>query len=233
MNPSILISDRFDKKEYSRNEINLFASDFAGKLETLPNPVLLPAQRALVRSLLTTFQASLGQAAITEGVQKGGTLTRIQAGDATKDFISRHEGLVRSKFGKESAAYLEFYPHGIGEYQRATAEGFRALLMRYVNAAVKWVQPLGEAFKAEVLAMQQQYIDARDSQTEVKGTHSDAADQVRAARKALTVELTRSLLLTAAASVDDPEGFNRWFNFGLLQADNPNKPAQPEPLPGE
>ena len=233
MDPFLLTNDRFDKKDYSRNEINLFASDFAGRLENLPNPVLSPDDRALVRSLLTAFQSALGVQATTIGQQVGGTLTRQQAGDAARAFISQQEGLVRAKFGKASAPYLEFYPQGISEYQRATVEGLRALLERYATAATNHSQQLGESFKSEVLALKQQYNDARDSQTAALGIHDGSSDLVNAARKALTVQLTRCLLLTAAACVDDPEAFSRWFNFGLLEADNKNKPVQPEPVPGE
>lgn len=231
MNPVKFCNDLFDNSQYSRNEINLFASDFAGRLENLPNPVLSSEDQSLVRSHLTAFQTALGVQATTIGRQVGGTLTRLQAGDASRTFISRQEGLVRAKFGKASAPYLEFYPQGISEYQRATVEGLRALLERYANAATKYSQQLGDSFKSEALAIRQQYNDARDSQTAALGTHDASSDQVNTARKALTVQLTRCLLLTAAACVDDPEGFNRWFNFGLLQADNPNKPAQPSPVP--
>ena len=235
MEPVFLTNDRFDRSDYSRNEINLFASDFAGRLENLSNPVLSPDDRALVRSLLTAFQSALGVQATTIGRQVGGTLTRQQAGEAARAFISQQEGLVRAKFGKASAPYLEFYPQGITEYQRATVEGLRALLDRYANAATKYSPQLGDSFKNEVLAIRQQYNDARDSQTAVLGTHAGSSDQVNAARKALTVQLTRCLLLTAAGCVGNPEGFNRWFNFGLLDADNPNKPAPPAsvPVPGE
>ena len=165
MDPSFLTNDRFDRSDYSRNEINLFASDFAGRLENLPNPVLSPDDRALVRSLLTAFQSALGVQATTIGQQVGGTLTRQQAGDAARAFISQQEGLVRAKFGKASAPYLEFYPQGISEYQRATVEGLRALLERYATAATNHSQQLGESFKSEVLALKQQYNAARDSQT--------------------------------------------------------------------
>lgn len=66
--------------------------------------------------------------------------------DDVIDFIGGHEGLVKSKFGKQSAAYLAFYPQGLTEYGEAKVEGLTNLLVRYVAAATKYKAELGADF---------------------------------------------------------------------------------------
>jgi hypothetical protein len=45
-------------------------------------------------------------------------------------------------------------------------------------------------------------------------------------KKALTLFLTKLVLLIAAESVEKPEQFNSYFNFGLLEVDNNKTPTE-------
>jgi hypothetical protein len=50
---------------------------------------------------------------------------------------------------------------------------------------------------------------------------------VREARKALTMQLTRCLLQIASYTIENPEEFNSYFNFSLLEVDNDKTPTEP------
>jgi hypothetical protein len=229
-----IVYDYFDRDLYSRNGISLLGNHHVSALETIPDPPIPASQIAITKTLFLTFQAAMGLLATKSAQQMGGTITRAEAGELALAFISRKEGLVKSEFGKGSAAYTEFYPAGITEYHDATVEGFRALLTRYFNSAVKYKTQLGEAFCTEIENLQEQYNEARDEQSGGIAGNKSAQSQVREARKALTMQLTRNVLNIAATCVDNPEAFGKWFNFGLLEVANNHNGGEntPEPPPG-
>ena len=215
-----IVYDLFDRVHFNRNQINALGMHHVSALETLPNPPLSAIQIAATKTCFQAFQASLGLLATKGAQQVGGTITREEAGEIVLAFISRKEGLIKSYFGKKSAAYAEFYPQGISEYNEATVEGLIAKLERYATAAVRYKTQLGEAFVNELEGLRTQYSEVRHDQSAGIALNKDAQAQVREARKALTLQLTRNVLVIAAACLENPDAFARWFNFGLLGADN-------------
>lgn len=220
MNFAKLTDDLFDRQHYSRNELNLFAGHHVSALESLPNLPMPASMVSATKASYTAYQASLGLLATKGAQQVGGTITREDAKEEVIAFISRKEGLVKSHFGKKSAAYAEFYPQGVSEYATATVEGLLALLERYYAIADKYKAIVGEAFVGEFDQLRLQYAEVRQSQSTGITLNKDAQAQVREARKALTLQLTRNVLTIAAACIESPDAFGRWFNFGLLEADN-------------
>ena len=139
-----LTSDLFKSKEYSRNELDLFTVDFMKRLKAKPLAIISKAESDVLENSYKNFKEGLGKLATEGAQQKGGTLNRQDAFDDVLDFVRRQEGLVKSKFGKQSPAYLEFYPKGLSEYSAAKVEGLTNLLVRYVAAANKYQKDLGK-----------------------------------------------------------------------------------------
>jgi hypothetical protein len=221
-----LTNDLFKSKEFSRNELDLFTVDLISRLKAMPSAVVSAANIALLETNYQNFKDGLGKLATEGAVQKGGTITRQDAYDDVIDFIRRHEGLVKSKFGKQSAAYLAFYPQGLTEYGEAKVEGLTNLLVRYVAAATKYKAELGADFETEIQNIQSQYINARSGQVDDMANTKSTQSQIRESRKTLTVFLTKLVLLVAAELVEKPEQFNSYFNFGLLEVDNDKTPKE-------
>lgn len=221
-----LTNDLFKSKEFSRNELDLFTVDLISRLKAMPSAVVSAANIALLETNYQNFKDGLGKLATEGAMQKGGTITRQDAYDDVIDFIRRHEGLVKSKFGKQSAAYLAFYPQGLTEYGEAKVEGLTNLLVRYVAAATKYKAELGADFETEIQNIQSQYINARSGQVDDMANTKSTQSQIRESRKTLTVFLTKLVLLVAAELVEKPEQFNSYFNFGLLEVDNDKTPKE-------
>lgn len=220
-----LTNDLFKSKEFSRNELDLFTVDLLARLKAMPNVLVSAANITLLETYHQKYKLGLGKLATEGAVQKGGTINRQDVFDDIIDFVRRHEGLVKSKFGKQSAAYIAFYPQGLTEYGEAKVEGLTDLLVRYVSAATKYKTELGNDFETEIKNLQSQYINARSGQVDDMASTKSTQSQIRESRKALTLHLTKLVLLIASESVGKPEQFNSYFNFGLLEVDNDKNPS--------
>lgn len=226
-----LTSDLFKSKEYSRNELDLFTVDFMKRLKAKPLAIISKAESDVLENSYKNFKEGLGKLATEGAQQKGGTLNRQDAFDDVLDFVRRQEGLVKSKFGKQSPAYLEFYPKGLSEYSAAKVEGLTNLLVRYVAAANKYQKDLGKDFVTEITTLQTQYVNARDTQGTGIANTKTTQSEIRDSRKTLTMQLSKLVLLIAAVSIENAEQFNSYFNFGLLEVDNNKTPTEVEPNP--
>lgn len=212
--------DLFDKSTYSRNEIDLFTADFLARLHKREDPFLSAEDIATTINLHTAFKKSLGKLASSHASQKGETINRVNVFDAVLEFMSRKEGFLKSEFGVGSAIYTEFYPGGVTEYIEATVEGIKDKLVRYVTMAEKHKKELGEKFLNDAKALNEAYIQARDTQSGIIAEHKINQSSVRKARKELTLQLTQNLLCIAAKTLERPNAFNSCFNFALLTVDN-------------
>lgn len=223
--------DLFQSSNFSRNEINLFSVDFISRLNTIKDPLLPSTEIAKLTTLHQTFASNYGALATTGAVQKGETITRQDAYDDILDFIKRQEGAIKSKFGKGSANYIQFYPLGVTEYYGSTVEGIKVLLVRYVAAAQKFENELGKDFVKTITDLQTAYTSARDNQVALKSGNKSAQTELRESRKALTLQLSKCLLIIAANSLEDEKTFLSYFNFGLLEVDDNNPSEEKEEPP--
>lgn len=225
-----LTLDLFKSAKISRNELDLFTSDFLKRVQVKGTDLIPQAQTDLITTAYKNFKTNLGLQANKGALQKGGTLTRKEAFESVIKFIRREEGLIKSKFGKPSAAYLEFFPQGLTEYSQAKVEGLTNLLVRFVAAAEKHKLALGQDFLTEITELQITYTNARDDQGTSIAVNKNVQSEVRDTRKILTLQLTKVVLLVAANTIENAELFNSYFNFGLLQIDNdnPSDPIEPK-----
>jgi hypothetical protein len=224
-----LINDLFSHSQYSRNELDLFTVDHLRRLEKIDSPYLSKEDIEATKTKHKVFKDHLGVLSAQVGGKQGGTVSRQDAYDDVLDFIRNKEGAVKSEFNKGSGPYTEFYPAGLSEYNNAKVEGLKDLLVRYVTVANKYKDRLGQKFVDNITNLQTAYSNARDDQSGSIAGHKTTQTKVRDARKELTLQLTRNVLQVASHTVEMPNAFLGYFNFGLLNADNPNsKPPKEE-----
>jgi hypothetical protein len=224
-----LTLDLFKSTKISRNELDLFTADFLKRIQAKGTDLLPQSQVNTLINSYQNFKANLGLQANKEALQKGGTLSRKDAFENVIAFIRRQEGLIKSKFGKPSPVYLEFFPQGLTEYSQAKVEGLTNLLVRFVAATHKHKSDLGQDFLTEITQLQTSYTNARDDQGTSIAANKSIQSEVRDTRKELTLLLTKAVLVIAAGTLENAEQFNSYFNFGLLLVDNNNPLAQTEP----
>jgi hypothetical protein len=221
-----LTRDQFADRQYSRNELDLFTSDFLSRYKKIGKPTVPPAEMSMMATAYKKFKDGLGELSIKRAFQKGGTVSKQDAYDDVLDFIRTKEGTIKGIFKKESPAYTEFYPQGLNQYNTASVEGMKVLLVSYAATANKYKAELGAAFITQLTDLQLAYSTARDEQVDKKADNTSTQSSLRESRKALTMQLTRCMLSIASNTVDDKNAFNSYFNFGLLGADNDKSIAE-------
>ncbi len=154
-------------------------------------------------------------------------MSKQDAYDDVLDFIRTKEGIIKGTFKKGSPAYTEFYPQGLTQYNNASVEGMKVLLVSYVSAANKYKVELGAAFITELTDLQLAYINARDGQVDKKSEKASAQTLLRESRTELTAQLSKCMLYIAANTIDNEAAFKGYFNFGLLEVDNDKTISEP------
>lgn len=215
-----LTRDLFADRQYSRNELNLFTSDFIGRYNKTLNPVPVAPEIAILETAYQKFKDGLGELSTKSAFQKGGTISKQDAYDDVLDFIRTKEGTIKGIFKKGSAAYTEFYPQGLTQYHNASVEGMKVLLVSFAATADKYKVQLGAAFITELTDLQTAYVNARDEQVGKKSDNSTTQSRLRESRKELTLQLTKCVLGIAMHTLENEAAFNSYFNFGLLEVDN-------------
>lgn len=226
--------NHLSNSEISAEELRQFAEDHIGKLKALPNlPASLTALLAPTEAAFDDFDGKLAARAVLQATQSGGTITKDEALQLFRTTVRQREGRVRDKFAKGSAAYVEFYPQGLQEYNKARLGQVPALLDRFIAAAGKYQTELGPELLAEFTAMKTTFSTARDGQVEAKGDLAQARANVAASRSALELQLGRNILAIASHHLGQPERAADYFNQSLLEdptrSDEADVPPPPAP----
>lgn len=205
-------------REISAEELRQFAEDHIGKLKALPSlPASLTALIAPTEAAFDEFDGKLSARATLQATQSGGTITKDEALQLFRTTVRQREGRVRDKFAKGSAAYAEFYPQGLQEYNKARLGQVPALLDRFIAAAGKYQADLGPELLAEFTALKATFATARDGQVEAKGDLAQARANVASTRAALELQLGKNILAIASHHLGHPERAADYFNQSLLE----------------
>lgn len=205
-------------REISAEELRQFAEDHIGKLKALPSPP--PNLTALLAPTETAFDAfddKLSDRTTYLAAQIGGTITKDEVLQVFRSTVRQREGRVRDKFPKGSAAYAEFYPQGLKDYNRARIGQLPALLDRYITAADKHKATLGPELLAEFNALKTSFTTARESQVEAKGDLAQVRAALAAARVVLEMQLGKNILAIASHHLGQRERAADYFNQSLLE----------------
>ena len=225
--------DKFKNPSISRNELDLFTTDMIGRIENKTNSVLPESEFTVLVTCHKNFKGSLGKVKVDSAFQVEGTISREDATDEILEYVRRKEGVINDIFPNKGVGYVAFYPAGLTEYNQATVEGMRDLMVRYLAAATKYKAEVGQKFVDDVNALIALYDNARKEQVKDITTNSTSGNTVRNNRKALTLHLSKCLHLIAADTIEKPDEFNSYFNFGLLEVDNNKKKKDDGDTPPE
>jgi tetratricopeptide (TPR) repeat protein len=219
-------------REISAEELRQFAEDHIGKLKALPAlPANLTALLAPTDTAFGAFDEKLSDRTTYLAAQVGGTITKDEVLQVFRSTVRQREGRVRDKFPKGSAAYAEFYPQGLKDYNRARLGQLPALLDRYITAADKHKAALGPELLAELTALKTSFTTARESQVEAKGDLAHVRAALAAARVVLEMQLGKNILAIASHHLGQPERAADYFNQSLLEdpTRSNEEPVNPPP----
>lgn len=228
----------FADPRISLTELRIFTEDHIGRLRsqnlTGDHAGQFTALLAAIEPLFAAYcdDLSVKHAATTE--RKGETLSKDAALAAFQILVRKREPRVADRFGSGSAQYLEFFPLGITQYNRATMQTAETLMDNMVTKAAKYVTQTGQDMLDEFTAARAAFVTARTTQVEQKGDVADAIRQRDTSRAALEVQLTKNWLTIALMFTGQPERCKDFFTQSMLEdpdrtPDEETPPAPPAP----
>jgi len=221
----------FDTPEISDDNLRKFTEVHLQRLAA-NNPA--GAFTGLLTATTAAYDAYFGAIAdedLKAAIQVGLTRTMNDALAEFQRAVRRREGTVRSEFGEGTAAYVEFFPRGIGEYTEATLADVETLMRRLVSLATKHVAELGQPFADGFQALLDAFSAARAAQLRVMGEVKGEKLGTAAARNALEDQLMDNLLTLAMKFKRNADAGMAYFDQSIIRGDEPHGDDAPPELP--
>lgn len=236
INLETLFKNHFDTDKIGDDRLKAFSEDHINKLTGWLTVHVDADLSALLADLALKHNAYFG--AITDektkfNIQQGRTIAADNAWEAALKFVRQKEGIVKGTWGKDSAQYQEFYPHGLDEYNRATKANKAAVLEQFRLAAIAHSAELPLTFVGDFTFLATDWQTKFTAQQTQIGLVKDANSQTATVRDPLETQLMVMVLVIASKNVGHPEMVNDFFNQSLLQAPQFNLPKEGTVNPGE
>jgi hypothetical protein len=205
-------------RKISAEELRQFTEDHLGRIKAMSAlPALLAALVTPTEAAFGAFDAALSARTTLQATQSGGTITKDEALQLFRTTVRQREGRVRDTFAKGSGTYAEFFPRGLGEYNKARHGQIPGLLDRLITGATKYQAELGPELLAEFTALKNTFSTAREGQVDAKGDLAQARANVATTRNALELQVGKNILAIASQHIGSPERAADYFNQSLLE----------------
>ncbi|MCG3164341.1 MAG: hypothetical protein POELPBGB_00095 [Bacteroidia bacterium] len=213
LNPIRLCFDLFDNEKLSNANLRGFTDNFLIRL-ALNNPGgIYTGLITDTTGKYTAFYGKITNEAVKDAISQGLTIATNNAKTAVIGELSNLQNLVKYRFGETSSTYQEFYPHGMDEYHQAKIDDIATILDRFVVAATTH---LTAAEAAQAVTLTGNFKTARNAQVTVFAEVDILGTGKHADRKALTMQLTVDFLTIASNNVDNPDGFDDYYDPRFL-----------------
>jgi hypothetical protein len=217
ISPERFFGNFFDDIHIINVRLYNFGQDTLGKLTAANGGGDYTSLIALLTPALAAFGTEVSDVDVALALQKGKTLTVDQVMAAFKLTMSVKEGVIADDLGgRNTPAYMEFYPRGIDEYSRATKAEMPTLTARVRTAATAHSGALGAALTTLLTGFKAQWEGARSQQDTQKGSVEDNRSQRTTARIALEHVLLTTVHTIAAKFPGNVEQCLTFFAFGML-----------------
>jgi hypothetical protein len=171
----------------------------------------------LIDPLILDLGTELGEVDITLNLQKGKTMTNDQVKTAFIHTMRVKKGVIADLFGGEdTVGFVQFYPHGISEYNEATKPQMPTLTNRVKTAALANTGTLPAALVTLLAGFKTSWDTSRADQESEMGIVSTNRDERSAARVALELGMLTVVHTIAAKFPGDVDTCLTFFNFSKL-----------------
>ena len=212
-----LFGNPFDGKEIIPQRLLQFAKDHLKRLVKANVAKQYDALIALVTAKITDLTDNLNDLDVNKTVQRSQTQTVDQVTTAFQGSMSSLDGVIaRAIGGKTAGAYLEFYPHGITEYDQATRVTMPTLLNRIQKASTKYNKALAPDVVAELQGHVTSWNGSRDIQEDAKIEVVTNITDKPVAVLNMQLALVQSMHTIGALYPADSITCGSFFNYSLL-----------------
>lgn len=200
----------FADRNVSYEKLKLFAADVIARLTNNNGSGLFTAVLAQLVAAYQSYFGDITDVDLAAAIQKSFTASKDNLFSTFKEAVSRQEGLVRSKFGKDSGTYLEFFPLGLSQYSQATMANVETLMTRMADRGQAYVADLGNDFANEFQSILTNYQAARSAQLGRKSLTSDERTQRHGTRAELEKQLFSAMF---TVGLNFPGNVDRCMDF--------------------
>jgi len=176
-------------------------------------------------TVYTAYFGAISNEDLKFSLQQGLTITMQ---NTMKDFIKmvqKKQGIIQGTWGKGSAEYQEFLPHGLLEYDHATLANIELLMNRMVGASTAHSADLPAGFVTLFSDLRDAYTDARTAQVTVMGQVSGMKTTSETTRNDLEVQLMKNILIIASNNIGHPERVSTYFNQSIIRRHHAHVPT--------
>ncbi len=174
---------------------------------------------------LTRLTASKTGTAVNLAQQGSDTMTVDNLIQQFKDSVTALEPKVMVHFPKGSVQYHEFFPQGKRAYSHITKGNIDNLFATVITAAENHKDQLGQALKDEFVALQNNYMVARNKQLEKKGSTSSTRSAWDDNLEEIKDLAFHNLLMIADHHRGQPEKIRLYFDQSIITLDKHKQPA--------
>lgn len=219
-----LFRNYFDDVHIIPSRLGNFASDVLNHLIAANTSSQYNALISLLQPVLNKYLAEQDNVDTSLNIQKGATLTNNQVIAQFKTTMSTEEPFVaRALGGKDTSAYLQFYPRGLSDYNKPSKTSMPVLTNRVNVAATANAAALGATLTATLQAFEASWASSRNSQQQQMGTVDDNRSGRSDAGNALALALITVIHSIGAMFPGNVKECSAIFNFNLLFAHTKHK----------
>ena len=176
--------------------------------------LVLPFQESLAK-----LSASKTGTVVNLAQQGSDTMTVDNYLQQFKDSIKTLEPLVMVQFPKGSVQYHEFFPQGKSAYSRTTKGNIDNLFATVISACENHKDKLGLQLKDEFVALQSNYVAARNKQLEKKGSTSSTRSAWDDNLDEIKDLAFHNMLVIADHHRGQPEKMRLYFDQSIITLD--------------
>ena len=229
INLETLFKNHFNTSKVSDNNFQKFADINIQRLAENNSGGEFTTLIADTTAAYTDYYGSISDENTKSALQQGLTITMNNAVEAFKKAVSQKEGIVRGNFGKESAEYQEFFPHGASEYSQATLANIEMLMDNFVNASNNHVGVLGIPFLTEFQDCRTNYTSARDAQLQKIADVAETKTASHQNRDVLELQLHKNLHTIATMFPGDVDRCMDFFDQSFIRPSESGDEEEPTP----
>jgi len=217
INLETFFRNHFDTQFISDDKMDLFSQDHIARLKTnnpenIYDTVITNTERAY-----DDYFSSKTSESVSAAQKEAATVNVEKYAKEFADLISMKEGIIRGTWGKESAQYQEFYPHGITEYTKAIRATMNELMDRYLQAATKYAAELPANFIDLFTAIINNYKTSRDLQLGKMGDVSGDKLETAQNRDILETQLMSNVLVIANNNIGNTDVMKVYFTQHYIE----------------
>ena len=228
-NLTTFFRNHFDTKEISDDKLKKFTEDHIQKMISNNTTAEYDTLITDTSTAYTTFYGAISDEGARYALQQALTAQMNNTVEAFKKAVSQKEGIIKGNFGKESAEYQEFFPHGASEYSQATLANIEMLMDNFVNASNNHVGVLGIPFLTEFQDCRTNYTSARDAQLQKIADVAETKTASHQNRDVLELQLHKNLHTIATMFPGDVDRCMDFFDQSFIRPSESGDEEEPTP----